>query len=136
MLGCIYSQKKKVGINLCHLGDILHKDELIQLHQLLIYVRKKLNNLYGTEIDKYFEEYDSLKIFPHHIHRTKAEHTYAIFLLSSAIAKIYSEYGNMPRSVSSRLKNTGDKIGKEILRKKRFTSDTGNTTNNKRGNNN
>ncbi len=97
----------------------MHKDELIQLHQLLVYMRKNLTKKFGDSIDEYFENYDALKIYPHHIHRTKSEHTYAIFLLSSGIAKILSEYGNVPRSVSSRLKDTGDKIEKEIARKKR-----------------
>jgi len=97
----------------------MQKDELIQLHQILVYMRKDLNNKFGNSIEKYFENYDNLKIFPHHIHRTKAEHVYAIFLLSSSIAKILSEHGDVPRSVSSRLKDTSDKIEREIIRKKR-----------------
>ncbi len=97
----------------------MQKDELVQLHQVLIYLRKNLYNKYGEIIEKYFEEYDDLKIYPHHIHRTKAEHIYAIFLLSSSIAKILSDYGDVPRSVSSRLKDSSEKIGREINRKKR-----------------
>ncbi|MBP2143618.1 hypothetical protein J2127_000773 [Methanococcus voltae] len=98
----------------------MHKDELIQLHQLLVYMRKDLYTTFGEDtLGDSFEEYDSLNIRPHHIHRTKSEHTYAIFLLSSIIGKILSEKGDVPRSVASRLKDTGEKIGKEIARKKR-----------------
>jgi len=93
----------------------MHKDELILLHQLLVYMRKNLNGKFSED----FAKYDELNIHPHHIHRTKSEHTYAIFLLSSSIAKILSENGNVPRSVASRLKDTGEKVGKEIARKKR-----------------
>jgi len=105
-----------------YLGDDMHKDELIQLHQLLVYMRKVLKKKYGDAIDKYFTTYDQLKIYPHHIHRTKSEHTYAIFLLASGIAKVLSEYGNVPRSVSSRLKSTGEKIERELIRQRRLNS--------------
>ncbi|HIQ32920.1 MAG TPA: UPF0058 family protein [Methanothermococcus okinawensis] len=97
----------------------MHKDELIQLHQLLVYMRKLLKKRYGDSIDEYFTSYDRLKIYPHHIHRTKSEHTYAIFLLASAIAKVLSEYGNVPRSVSSRLRSSGEKIERELVRQRR-----------------
>ncbi|HIP17324.1 MAG TPA: UPF0058 family protein [Methanothermococcus okinawensis] len=98
----------------------MHKDELIQLHQLLVYMRKSLIKKFGDSVNKYFKTYDSLKIYPHHIHRTKSEHTYAIFLLASSIAKILSDYGNVPRSVSSRLRDTSEKIEKELIRQKRI----------------
>jgi len=97
----------------------MHKDELIQLHQLLVYMRKDLARKFGIEVEETFKDYDELNIRPHHIHRTKSEHTYAIFLLSSTIGKILSERGNVPRSVASRLSDTGEKLGKEIARKKR-----------------
>ncbi|WP_048055610.1 UPF0058 family protein [Methanotorris igneus] len=96
----------------------MHKDELIQLHQLLVYMRKYLEKKFGNEINDAFKDYDNLNIHPHHIHRTKSEHIYAIFLLSSSIAKILSENGNVPRSVASRLRDTGEKIGREIARKR------------------
>lgn len=98
----------------------MHKDELIQLHQLLVYMRKILKKKFGDSIDMYFTSYDNLKIYHHHIHRTKSEHTYAIFLLASGIAKVLSEYGNVPRSVASRLKSTGERIERELVRQRRI----------------
>ena len=95
----------------------MHKDELIQLHQLLIYLRKYIEKKYHCENNE-FKEYDELNIYPHHIHRTKAEHIYAIFLLSSIIAKILSDNGRIPRSVSNLLRVSGEKIKKEIQRKR------------------
>jgi len=83
-------------------------------------MRKSLIKKFGDSVNKYFKTYDSLKIYPHHIHRTKSEHTYAIFLLASSIAKILSDYGNVPRSVSSRLRDTSEKIEKELIRQKRI----------------
>jgi len=83
-------------------------------------MRKILRRKYGDLIDRYFTSYDNLKIYPHHIHRTKSEHTYAIFLLASGIAKVLSDYGNVPRSVSSRLKSTGERIEKELIRQRRI----------------
>jgi hypothetical protein len=82
-------------------------------------MRKDLARKFGVEVEGTFKDYDELNIRPHHIHRTKSEHTYAIFLLSSTIGKILSEKGNVPRSVASRLSDTGEKLGKEIARKKR-----------------
>jgi len=100
----------------------MHKDELIQLHQLLVYMRKVLKKKYGDSIDGYFTSYDNLRIYPHHIHRTKSEHIHAIFLLASGIAKVLSDYGNVPRSVSSRLKSTGERIERELIRQRRINS--------------
>ncbi|ENN96324.1 hypothetical protein J422_03154 [Methanocaldococcus villosus KIN24-T80] len=94
----------------------MNKDELIQLHQLLVYLKKYIEKNYGYFEE--FKEYDELSIYPHHIHRTKAEHIYAIFLLSSIIAKILAENGKIPRSVHNLLKNSGEKIKKDIIRKR------------------
>ncbi len=95
----------------------MHKDELIQLHQLLVYLRKYIEKKYSCSNDE-FKEYDDLNIYPHHIHRTKAEHIYAIFLLSTIIAKVLSDNGKIPRSVSNLLRASGEEIKKEIQRKR------------------
>ncbi|CAB3287187.1 conserved protein of unknown function [Methanocaldococcus lauensis] len=95
----------------------MHKDELIQLHQLLVYLRKYIEKKYNCSNDE-FKEYDDLNIYPHHIHRTKAEHIYAIFLLSTIIAKILSNNGKIPRSVSNLLRISGEEVKKEIQRKR------------------
>jgi hypothetical protein len=51
-----------------------------------------------------FKDYTALNISPHHIHRTKAEHKYAIFILAWRISKVLADNSDMiPRSVANRL---------------------------------
>ena len=57
----------------------MYKDEMIQLHQFLVYILKYLAE--NDQIKNDCSEYISLKISPHHIHKTKAEHKHAIFVL-------------------------------------------------------
>ncbi|MDK2893012.1 UPF0058 family protein [Methanohalophilus sp.] len=66
----------------------MHKDELIQLHTLMAQIKKYLESQ-GIEHD--FEEYNSLAISPIHIHRSKAEHKHAIFVLGNHLASIIAE---------------------------------------------
>lgn len=62
----------------------MQKDELIQIHAVLIHVRRYLEQNNGGE--GAFEEYDALEIAPHHLHRSKREHKLAVFTLSQSIA--------------------------------------------------
>jgi hypothetical protein len=66
----------------------MHKDELIQLHTLLAQIKRHLET---QDIDHDFSEYQSLAISPVHIHRSKAEHKHAIFVLGNHLASIMSE---------------------------------------------
>lgn len=70
----------------------MYKDELIQLHQFLVYVLKYLEDEY--EFKEECEEYFCLNISPHHIHKTKAEHKHAIFVLSELISKLVVKKNN------------------------------------------
>ena len=97
----------------------MNKDELIQLHQLLIYLRKYIQKKYNID-DSEFKEYDDLHIYPHHIHKTKIDHIYVIFILSEIIARILAERGEMPRSISYLLLNCSKKLEKEINRKRKI----------------
>jgi len=67
----------------------MHKEELIQLHTLLVRVKSYFeeNGLSTTEFDKYI----SLHIGPMHIHRSKAEHKHAIFILGNELATVMDE---------------------------------------------
>jgi hypothetical protein len=80
----------------------MYKDELIHLHRLLIYLMKFLiDNGVSKSL---FKDYTALNISPHHIHRTKAEHKYAIFILAWRISKVLADNSDMiPRSVANRL---------------------------------
>lgn len=92
----------------------MYKDEMIQLHQFLVYVLKYLEN--GYEIKTECEPYISLNISPHHIHKTKAEHKYAIFVLSTAIAEIISKENNhdLPANISNGLAELSKRARNEI----------------------
>lgn len=94
----------------------MYKDEMIQLHQFLVYVLKYLEN--GYEIKMECEEYISLNISPHHIHRTKAEHKYAIFVLSSAISEIIAKENTdiLPSNVVNGLSELAKRSRKELLK--------------------
>ena len=72
----------------------MYKDEMIQLHQFLVYVLKYLAE--DDQIRNDCSEYITLKISPHHIHKTKAEHKHAIFVLCKIIAEIIAEREDNP----------------------------------------
>jgi hypothetical protein len=65
----------------------MHKDELIQLHTLMAQIKKHVEGL-GAEYN--FQGYNSLSISPLHIHRSKAEHKHAIFVLGNDLASVLS----------------------------------------------
>jgi hypothetical protein len=64
----------------------------------------------------YFEEYSNLGISPHHIHKTKAEHKYAILLLAQEISEILSERDIVPRDVAEGLGRMAEKCKEECYR--------------------
>jgi hypothetical protein len=93
----------------------MYKDELIQLHQFLVYVLKYLED--GYEVKDECEEYFRLNISPHHIHRTKAEHKYAIFVLSESISELVAKNnGSAPSNVSNGLSELAKRSKKELIR--------------------
>ena len=66
----------------------MYKDEMIQMHQFLVYVLKNL-----------------AENSPHHIHRTKAEHKHAIFVLASTISNVmlHKDENAIPPNVTNAL---------------------------------
>ncbi len=74
----------------------MHKEELIQLHTLMVQMKRFFeDNGHGE-----FSHYQSLKISPIHVHRSKAEHKHAIFILGKEIASImaYGEFSGPGRT--------------------------------------
>lgn len=65
----------------------MHKDELIQIHTLMAQIKKHFEHM---GIDYRSGQYDSLSISPLHVHRSKAEHKYAIFILGNDLASVLS----------------------------------------------
>lgn len=94
----------------------MYKDEMIQLHQFLVYVLKYLDT--NDEAKQYCEEYLALNISPHHIHRTKAEHKHAIFVLSNSISELIlnKDEGSVPPNVSSALADLVRRSKKELAK--------------------
>ncbi|PKK85212.1 MAG: metal-binding protein [Thermoplasmata archaeon HGW-Thermoplasmata-1] len=83
----------------------MHKDELIQLHTLLVQLKGFLEQT--GEADGHFSDYDDLSISPHHIHKSKKEHKQAVFVLCQSIADTMGEItgdGNRFEKISRRLK--------------------------------
>ncbi|MFQ5888129.1 MAG: UPF0058 family protein [Candidatus Hydrothermarchaeales archaeon] len=80
----------------------MYKDELIHLHQLLVYLMKFFVD--NGVPNSFFEGYTELSISPHHIHRTKGEHKYAVFMLAWSISKVLAENNEIvPMNVANRL---------------------------------
>jgi hypothetical protein len=91
----------------------MYKDELIHIHQLLIYLMKFLVD--NGVSKSFFDEYYSLGVSPHHIHRTKAEHKYAIFLLAHGISSVLAESNEIvPQSVAKRLGELAERCKVEV----------------------
>src|SRR5512136_602254 len=92
--------------------DCMHKDELINLHQMLSDVKD-----YFEEINPNlkFTQYNALKITPSQQHKSKMEHKYAIFVLGTEIANAMKEvdYSSSSR-ISARMKELADKTLKEM----------------------
>ena len=93
----------------------MYKDELIQLHQFLVYVLKHLDHEY--EVKDECKEYLCLNISPHHIHRTKAEHKYAIFVLSNTISEVLANNnGGMSTNISNGLNELVKRSRRELVK--------------------
>ncbi len=90
----------------------MHKEELISLHQMLINVKDYIQEI---NADSDFSEYESLKITPSQVHRSKVEHKYAIFVLGNAIAKSMKDIDNPSTDrMSARMHELAEKALKEI----------------------
>ena len=87
---------------------------MIQMHQFLVYVLKYLAE--NDQIRNDCGEYISLKISPHHIHKTKAEHKHAIFVLCKIISEIIDDKENdsIPDNVRNSLADLVTRSEKEI----------------------
>ena len=87
---------------------------MIQLHQFLVYVLKYLAE--DDQITNDCSEYISLKISPHHIHKTKAEHKHAIFVLCRIISQLIvdKENNSIPENVRNSLSDLVVRSEKEL----------------------
>ena len=82
----------------------MHKDELIQMHTLLCQIKSHIETSAPATTDPWFGEYKTMGISPIHVHRSKAEHKRAIFVLGKEISAYLAngEYSG-PARMSARL---------------------------------
>lgn len=82
----------------------MHKDELIQMHTLLCQIKSHIETNAPPAADAWFAEYKTMGISPIHVHRSKAEHKKAIFVLGKEISSYLAngEYSG-PARMSARL---------------------------------
>ncbi|MFH1101646.1 MAG: UPF0058 family protein [Methanobacteriota archaeon] len=96
----------------------MQKDELIQLHTFLFQVRSHLEQSYkhnGSE----FSGYEHLEITPYQVHKSKREHTLAVFTLSKGIASILSYNDGMRfEKISGRLEQMAERFMTEKEKEK------------------
>lgn len=89
----------------------MHKEELIQLHTLMVQMKRffEENGMGG------FSEYQSLHISPIHVHRSKAEHKHAIFVLGKELAMqmAVDEFSGVGRT-SARMQELANRALEEI----------------------
>ena len=85
----------------------MHKEELIQLHTLMAQMKKFFE---GSNNSASFGIYENLGISPVHVHRSKAEHKHAIFILGKELASSISngEYSG-PERVSLRMSELAER---------------------------
>lgn len=92
---------------------LLYKDELIYLHQLMLYLCRFLMD--NGVPKSYFDEYTSLNISPHHIHKRKIEHKYAVLMLASGISNVLADNQEIvPKRVANRLRDMARRCESEL----------------------
>lgn len=90
----------------------MHKEELIELHQMLFDVKSYLE---AINPNLKFSQYMALKITPSQQHKSKMEHKYAIFVLGTEIANAMKDVDYTSSSrISTRMKELADKALKEM----------------------
>jgi len=65
----------------------MHKEELIQLHTYMAQMKRYFER---NGLTHEFDDYKALSISPVHIHRSKADHKRAIFILGGELANLKS----------------------------------------------
>ncbi|NLD57384.1 MAG: UPF0058 family protein [Methanomicrobiales archaeon] len=90
----------------------MHKEELINLHQMLFEVKEYFEEV-NPELK--FSQYNALKINPSQQQKSKMEHKYAIFVLGTEIANAMKDvdYTSSNR-ISARMKELADRTLKEM----------------------
>lgn len=85
----------------------MHKEELIQLHELM----SDIKTYFNEEVDEDFDGYEELDVKPSDIHKSKSEHKHAIFVLGQEVADAMTddEFSETGR-VGARMGELADKV--------------------------
>ena len=98
--------------------SFMQKDELIQLHTFLFQMRNHLGQTCKNEGCE-FTEYERLDITPSQVHKSKREHTLAVFTLSKGIAQVLSQNNGMGFDrLSTRLEQMAERFLTEKEKKR------------------
>ncbi|MBN2733434.1 MAG: UPF0058 family protein [Methanomicrobiaceae archaeon] len=90
----------------------MHKEELIALHQFMYSIKESFEKENSNGI---FSGYESLKIKPTQIHKSKMEHKHAIFVLGEEIAQAMKDVEpSASKRISDRMHELALKTEKEI----------------------
>ena len=85
----------------------MHKEELIQLHELMSEVREYFEETEGEDV---FGEYEELGVGPVDIHQSKSEHKHAIFVLGREMAESMADDDFSDRGrISERMRELAEK---------------------------
>lgn len=86
---------------------LMHKEELIQLHELMSEVREYFEE---SEEEDVFEGYEELGVGPVDIHQSKSEHKHAIFVLGQEMAESMADDDFSERGrISERMRELAEK---------------------------
>mgnify|MGYP002338717093 FL=1 len=86
---------------------MMHKEELIQLHELMSEVQDYFEDAEGEDV---FDEYEELGVGPVDIHQSKSEHKHAIFVLGKEMAETMAEDDFSERGrISERMSELAEK---------------------------
>ncbi|ADN36069.1 Protein of unknown function UPF0058 [Methanolacinia petrolearia DSM 11571] len=90
----------------------MHKEELIALHQFMFTIKE---NLESENPNLSFEHYNSLKINPNQVHKSKMEHKHAIFVLGEEIAEAMKDVEpSASKRIAARMSELARRTEKEI----------------------
>ena len=69
----------------------MHKDELLELHEQMVYIMRFFRDEMDSVDPGLFDAYQELDVEPSDVHKSKSEHKHAVFVLGNSLATAMSE---------------------------------------------
>ena len=93
----------------------MHKDELLELHEQMVYIMRFFRDEMDSVDPGLFDAYQELDVEPSDVHKSKSEHKHAVFVLGNALANVMSEDEFSPAGrVGKRMKELADDAESKI----------------------